>query len=39
MSYQPAQAIDGRSERRWNWTFWIAILTCEAVGLLLSAQT
>ena len=28
-----------RAERNWNWTFWMAILAFEAVGLLLSAHT
>jgi hypothetical protein len=28
-----------RSERRWNWTFWMAILAFEAVGILLSSHT
>ena len=31
--------MSARVERNWNWTFWMAILAFEAVGLLLSAQT
>ena len=31
--------VSARAERNWNWTFWMAILAFEAVGLLLSAQT
>ena len=30
--------VSARAERNWNWTFWMAILAFEAVGLLLSAQ-
>ncbi len=27
-----------RAGRNWNWTFWVAILAFEAVGVLLSTQ-
>ena len=26
------------SERSWNWTFWMAILAFEALGVFLSTQ-
>lgn len=38
MSSKQAHGSDERSERTWNWTFWIAILAFEAIGYLLSTQ-
>lgn len=39
MSGRQAQGAGARSERAWNWTFWMAILAFEAIGFLLSVQT
>lgn len=39
MSNRDAQEAGERSERTWNWTFWMAILAFEAIGFLLSSPT
>ena len=39
MSDRQAHGTGERSERTWNWTFWITILAFEAIGFLLSSQT
>jgi hypothetical protein len=34
-----AEGSAERSERMWRWSFWMAILAFEAIGLLLSSGT
>jgi len=39
MAGRQAHGTRERSERAWNWTFWMAILALEAIGFLLSSPT
>jgi hypothetical protein len=39
MTNRAAQGAVERSERMWRWSFWMAILAFEAIGLFLTSGT